>query len=84
MDNLFGHTLTLNAQENEKIFLIIGTSEVGEWALNDKPFVIPVKTEEQFDEQGFDGYEFKMCQKLNVGEITRNFDYKGIYVMRVK
>lgn len=84
MENLFGQTLILNAQENEKIFLIIGTDEIGDWAVNDNPFVIPVKTEAQFDEQGFDENDYKMCQELNVGEITDNFDYKGIYVMRVK
>lgn len=67
----------------EGSFLMIGTSEIGSWTKG-QPFVVSMETLEDFILNGFDEYEYADLQNMKVGEMRKDFDYEGIYVIRVK
>ena len=61
-------------------FLAVGTSEIELWC-GGKPFVIPLNTKKQFDDNGF---HYEDYSDMEVGEVRDSGDYEGIYVIRMK
>lgn len=64
-------------------FLLVGTIEVREWASeNAEPFIVPLDTEEDFDNNGIDYAEYV---DMKVGEIRNNpDDYEGVHIIRMR
>lgn len=76
--------LSINTNENTKVFLCIWTSLV-DWACDNKPLIEPLVTLEDFEENGFDKEDFERSQKLAVGEKWQtDFPEEGVFVMRVQ
>lgn len=75
--------LDIKADESKAVFLCIGTSII-DWADNN-PFVEPLVTLEDFEENGFDKEDFERSQKLAVGEKWQtDFPNEGVFIMRVQ
>lgn len=75
--------LDIRADESKAVFLCIGTSII-DWADNN-PFVEPLVTLEDFEENGFSEEDFDRSQKLAVGEKWQTeFPEEGVFIMRVQ
>lgn len=75
--------LDIKTDENKAVFLCIGTSII-DWSDNN-PFVEPLVTLEDFEENGFDKEDFERSQKLAVGEKWQtDFPNDGVFIMRVQ
>lgn len=75
--------MDIKTDENKAVFLCIGTSII-DWADNN-PFVEPLVTLDDFEENGFDKEDFERSQKLAVGEKWQtDFPNDGVFIMRVQ
>lgn len=70
--------------KSRKMFLCIGTSLM-DWAVNDVPFVEPLCSLEDFDNNGFDEEDYNKSCDLQVGESWQtDFPNEGVFIMRVQ
>ena len=74
--------------KNFGAYLVINTSEVGQWSDNDKPSAYKVTSAEEFMNLGIEvTTSGKPYTDLKIGEIARDIDYggdyEGVYVLRV-
>ena len=75
--------IEFEVKEEQKSFLMIGTTEIGVWANNGTPFVAQFDTLEDLKELGGDEDEYNECLALQIGEkLESNFE-EGIYYMRI-
>lgn len=75
--------MDIKADESKAVFLCIGTSII-DWADNN-PFVEPLVTLDDFEENGFSKEDFERSQKLAVGEKWQtDFPEEGVFIMRVQ
>ena len=86
MIKILDELIEIDVPDNEKAFVAIGTCVIAEkWAVDgSKPFIIPLSSPESFDRHGFDEDDYEKCQALEVGQVTDDFDYEGVYVMRIQ
>lgn len=85
MIKILNELIEIDVPTNEKAFIAIGTKDIETWAIEgSKPFVIPLTTKEDFDRFGIDSDEYDMCCQLEIGQMTNDFDYLGVYVMRIQ
>lgn len=86
MISILNEAIDINVPNNEKAFIVIGTSAIRNWAVDGSPiFVLPLSDNaEEFDRHGFDSDDYAKCQALEVGQTTDDFDFEGILVMRVQ
>ena len=74
----------ITAPMDEKVFILVGTSETVSWSNNRTPFLQPMTTFKDFTDQGFDTDDFIACQELGIGKVYEDTDFEGIYIMRVQ
>ena len=75
--------MDIKTDESKAVFLCIGTSII-DWA-NNNPFVEPLVTLDDFEENGFSKEDFERSQKLAVGEKWQtDFPEEGVFIMRVQ
>ena len=85
MISILNELISIDVPSNEKAFIAVGTKDIELWSIDgSKPFVLPLTTQKDFDRFGFDSEEFEMCCRLEVGQITNDFPFEGIYVMRIQ
>lgn len=75
--------IELKGDRNSPMFVSINTSECEEWSNSHFPLIIPMQTASDMDAVGYGEDDIERIMSLNVGEVLKDFDYEGVYVMRV-
>lgn len=68
---------------NKPCYICINTSECEEWSGNKNPLITPMYTIQEMEDTGFHKDDINRIQSLVVGQIIEDFDFEGVYVMRL-
>ena len=68
---------------NKPCYICINTSECEEWCGNKNPLISPMYTTEDMKDTGFHKDDIKRIKSIAVGQLIEDFDYVGVYVMRL-